>query len=110
MNSKQLVIAALAVLTILATACAPQAAPTVAPTIQAPAATQAPATQGAAAPSGPAMVNLAKNDKLGSFLADDKGMTLYLFTNDTPNTPTCYSKCATFWPPLLTSGNAVAGT
>ena len=56
------------------------------------------------------MVNTGKNDKFGSFLVDDKGMSLYLFTNDTPNTPTCYSKCATFWPPLLTSGNAVPGT
>jgi predicted lipoprotein with Yx(FWY)xxD motif len=70
-------------------------------------ATQAPA---AAAPSGPAMVNVGKDAKLGSILVDGKGMTLYLFTNDTPNTSSCYDKCATFWPPLLTSGNAVGGT
>ena len=52
---------------------------------------------------------LGKNDTLGSFLVDDKGMTLYLFTKDTPNTSNCYDKCATAWPPLLTSGPAVAG-
>ena len=31
-----------------------------------------------------AMVDLGKNDAFGSFLVDDKGMTLYLFTKDTP--------------------------
>jgi predicted lipoprotein with Yx(FWY)xxD motif len=105
MRTKHLILAVLAALTLLASACGTQATP-VAPT-QAPASTQPPA---AAAPSGPAMVNTGKDDKFGSFLVDDKGMSLYLFTNDTPNTPTCYSKCATFWPPLLTSGNAVPGT
>jgi predicted lipoprotein with Yx(FWY)xxD motif len=42
-------------------------------------------------------------------LVDDKGMTLYLFTKDTANTSNCYEKCATAWPPLLTTGNPVAG-
>jgi len=112
MRSKYLIFTLLAVLTIIASACGPQATPTQAPPpaaapTQAPAATKAPA---AAAPTGPAMVNLAKNDKFGSILVDDKGMSLYLFTNDTPNTSTCYDKCATFWPPLLTAGNAVTGT
>ena len=49
-------------------------------------------------------VNLGKNDTLGSFLVDDKGMTLYLFTKDTPNTTVCYDKCATAWPPLAHHG------
>ena len=67
-------------------------------------------SQPAAAPaqSGGAAVNVA-NGQLGSFLVDDKGMTLYLFTKDSPGTSTCYDKCATAWPPLLTSGNATAG-
>jgi predicted lipoprotein with Yx(FWY)xxD motif len=111
MKSKYSAVILFAVLTILVSACGTQATPTQAAPTQAPA-VQAPATQASApaAPSGPAMVNLGKNDKLGSFLTDDKGMTLYLFTNDTPNTSSCYDKCATFWPPLLTSGNAVGGT
>ena len=71
------------------------------------AATAAPTSASAAA--GAAMVNLGKADKLGSFLVDDKGMTLYLFTKDTPNTSVCYDKCAAAWPPLLTSGAPVAG-
>ena len=62
----------------------------------------------AAASSG-STVMLGKNDKFGSFLVDDKNMSLYLFTKDTPNTSNCYDKCATAWPPLLTTGAAVAG-
>jgi predicted lipoprotein with Yx(FWY)xxD motif len=68
------------------------------------AATEAPATSGQAT-----TISLGKNDQLGSFLVDDKGMTLYLFTKDTPNTSNCYEKCATAWPPLLTTGEPVAG-
>jgi predicted lipoprotein with Yx(FWY)xxD motif len=71
---------------------------------EAPAATQAPASSAAAT-----TVSLGKNDKLGSFLVGDKGMTLYLFTKDTPNTSNCYDKCATAWPPLLTTGEPAAG-
>jgi predicted lipoprotein with Yx(FWY)xxD motif len=56
------------------------------------------------------MVDVSKNDALGSYLVDDKGMSLYLYTKDSPGTSNCYDKCATAWPPLLTSGSAVAGT
>jgi predicted lipoprotein with Yx(FWY)xxD motif len=96
-------------LTLLLSACSPQAtpAPTNAPPpTQAPAATEPPA---AVPVTGNAVVDLGQNDSLGSFLVDDKGMTLYLFTKDTPNTSVCYDKCATAWPPLLTTGDPVAG-
>ena len=66
-------------------------------------------SNGAANPSGPAAVNVGQNAALGSFLVDSKGMTLYLFTKDTPNTSNCYGSCATYWPPLLTKGAALAG-
>lgn len=62
-----------------------------------------------------ATVMVTENDTLGKILTDDKGMTLYLFTNDTQGTgdtagtSNCYDKCAVNWPPLLTSGDAVAG-
>ena len=56
-------------------------------------------------PAGPTIM-VAKNDTLGSFLVDEKNMTLYLFTKDTPNTSNCYDKCATAWPPLLTTGQS----
>ena len=105
MKSTRLVLSALVGLMLLVAACAPQATPTVVP-----AATEAPATEPAAVPvTGGTVVNLGQNDTLGSFLIDDKGMTLYLFTKDTPNTTVCYDKCATAWPPLLTTGKPVAG-
>ena len=120
-------LAILFALTILASACAPQIAATAIPATSAPAAatamppTSAPAsaatsvpvtgaTSAAAAPTGPAHVALGTNAQLGSFLVDDKGMTLYMFTTDKPNTSNCYGKCASFWPPLLTSGAPVGGS
>src|SRR5215208_7791357 len=109
MKVTYVMLSALAGLAVLVSAYSPQAtaAPTnVAPPTQAPAATEPPA---AVPVTGNAVVNLGQDDKLGSFLVDDKGMTLYLFTKDTPNTSVCYDKCATAWPPLLTTGDPVAG-
>ncbi len=102
-------------LSLVLSACAPSSAyagSASKPAYGAPAATQASSagsSSAAAMPSGPAHVALAKNDQFGSFLVDDKGMTLYLFTTDKPNTSNCYGKCAQFWPPLLTSGAPVGG-
>jgi predicted lipoprotein with Yx(FWY)xxD motif len=105
MKIPNLILSVLIGLVLLATACSPQA------TTAAPAPTEAPATEPPAVVpvTGEAVVNLGQNDTLGSFLVDDKGMTLYLFTKDTPNTTVCYDKCAVAWPPLLTSGDPVAG-
>jgi predicted lipoprotein with Yx(FWY)xxD motif len=60
--------------------------------------------------AGPAVINMSENATFGPILVDSKGMTLYLFTNDTPNTTTCYNSCATAWPPLLINGTPTAGT
>jgi predicted lipoprotein with Yx(FWY)xxD motif len=106
MQTTRLIAGVMVGLVMLVTACSPQATPIVAPP------TEIPPTQPPAATSAPVAgtsVMLGKNDALGSFLVDDKGMTLYLFTKDTPNTSNCYDKCATAWPPLLTTGNPVAG-
>ena len=111
MKRMHLIGTVLAALTLLISACSPQATPAAAPP---PANTAVPATaMPAVIPNtggGPANVMVGKDDKLGSFLVDDKGMTLYLYTKDTPNTSNCYDKCATAWPPLLTTGNPVAGS
>jgi len=101
MKTTYLVLSVLAGLALLVAACSPQVAAT-----PAPASTEPPAVVPV---TGEAAVNLGENDTLGSFLVDDKGMTLYLFTKDTANTSVCYDKCATAWPPLLTAGNAAAG-
>jgi predicted lipoprotein with Yx(FWY)xxD motif len=61
-------------------------------------------------PTSPAIVNAGQNTTLGSFLVDSNGMTLYIYTRDTPGKSNCYGGCATNWPPLLTNGSPTAGT
>lgn len=46
----------------------------------------------------------------GRILVDARGHTLYLFEKDKTSKSTCFGKCATFWPPLLTTGHARAGS
>ncbi|WP_119068128.1 hypothetical protein [Aggregatilinea lenta] len=65
----------------------------------------------------PATVGMGGNDELGSFLVGPDGMTLYLFTNDTPGVSNCYDNCAVNWPPLLvpegqepTAAEGITGT
>jgi predicted lipoprotein with Yx(FWY)xxD motif len=99
-------VSALVGLALLVTACAPRVAPTTAPVATEPPSTEPPAVVPV---TGAAVLDLGQNDELGSFLVDEKGMTLYLFTKDTPNTTVCYDKCAIAWPPLLTNGDPVAG-
>jgi predicted lipoprotein with Yx(FWY)xxD motif len=64
-------------------------------------------------PSAPAAatatVSVAVNAKLGQILVDGNGRTLYLFEADKGSSSTCYGACATYWPPLLTSGAPMAG-
>ena len=55
-------------------------------------------------------IAVATNAKLGSFLVDESGMTVYLFVADTGTASTCYSTCAIVWPPVLTTGAPQAGT
>lgn len=59
--------------------------------------------------SGPATIAVATNGKLGKILVNGSGQTLYLFEKDTSTASTCYASCATYWPPVLTSGAPVAG-
>jgi len=46
---------------------------------------------------------------LGSTLVASNGKTLYLFAHDTSTKSTCSGMCATYWPPLLTTGKPTAG-
>lgn len=41
---------------------------------------------------------------LGTFLVDENGLTLYLYTKDTPGVSNCSDACLTAWPPVLTNG------
>jgi predicted lipoprotein with Yx(FWY)xxD motif len=51
----------------------------------------------------------AGSSAFGKILVDSRGHTLYLFEHDKTSKSTCSGKCATFWPPLLTTGKAKAG-
>jgi predicted lipoprotein with Yx(FWY)xxD motif len=58
-----------------------------------------------AARLGSTVVSTAKTS-LGRILVDSRGRTLYLFEKDRKGKSACAGKCATFWPPLITSGKA----
>lgn len=49
-------------------------------------------------------IKTASSAELGTFLVDEDGMTLYLFTKDSPGVTTCFDACLQAWPPLLTNG------
>jgi predicted lipoprotein with Yx(FWY)xxD motif len=46
---------------------------------------------------------------LGSTLVAANGNTLYMFAHDTSTKSTCSGMCATYWPPLVTTGKPKAG-
>ena len=46
---------------------------------------------------------------LGKTLVAANGKTLYMFAHDTSTKSTCSGSCATYWPPLYTTGKPTAG-
>ncbi len=56
------------------------------------------------------MLNVATDAKLGKILVDGRGMTLYMFTKDAPNTSNCAGDCLVKWPPFLSTGSVKAGS
>ena len=73
-------------------------------------AASSPGSSPASTPAGAATVAVGATGKLGQILVDGSGRTLYLFEADKGTSSTCYSACATYWPPLLTNGAPVAGS
>jgi predicted lipoprotein with Yx(FWY)xxD motif len=66
---------------------------------------------GAAAATGAGAATIkTRSSSLGRILVNGHGRTLYLFKKDRNGRSACYAQCATFWPPLLTSGKPHAGT
>lgn len=41
---------------------------------------------------------------MGTFLTDSSGKSLYMFASDSTTKSNCNGPCATFWPPLTTTG------
>jgi len=54
-----------------------------------------------AAFASPSAVAISSDPANGNILSDDRGMTLYRYTQDQPNTSTCYASCAGAWPPVV---------
>jgi predicted lipoprotein with Yx(FWY)xxD motif len=50
-----------------------------------------------------------RRTSLGKVLVDASGRTLYLYTPDRQNKSVCYGQCASYWPPLVTTGKPRAG-
>lgn len=48
-------------------------------------------------------VKLADNARVGLYLVNATGYTLYLNSQDTPQTSSCYGQCAYYWHPFYTS-------
>jgi predicted lipoprotein with Yx(FWY)xxD motif len=51
-----------------------------------------------------------RHGKLGTFLVDGQGRTLYLFQKDKTSKSTCLDACADAWPPALAAGTPTAGS
>jgi predicted lipoprotein with Yx(FWY)xxD motif len=54
-------------------------------------------------------VKIAKNETLGRYLTDAKGMTLYVFKKDSPGKSSCAGDCVTRWPLYFREDVGVAG-
>ncbi|HUZ86595.1 MAG TPA: hypothetical protein VNF26_06540 [Candidatus Baltobacterales bacterium] len=87
----------LVALAVIATACGGST-----PTASNPSPSPSPAATGT-------IIAVAANTTHGQILVDGKGMTVYLFVADTGTSSTCYTSCATIWPPVLTDGAPQAG-
>jgi predicted lipoprotein with Yx(FWY)xxD motif len=55
-------------------------------------------TFGGAARAAHHELKVAKNDKIGSYLTDTKGMALYVFKKDAPGKSACAGDCVVKWP------------
>ncbi len=51
----------------------------------------------------------AAGSEFGQMLFDRTGQAIYLFDVETYSKPGCYDACAAAWPPVLTTGDPVAG-
>lgn len=50
-----------------------------------------------------------RKTSLGTILVNAQGRTLYMFMKDKRDKSACSGQCATYWPPLITSGKPHAG-
>lgn len=71
--------------------------------------TDEPAPSPTKEPTEPGTRIIASGSEFGPMLFDATGQAIYLFDVETTSKPTCYDVCADAWPPVLTTGDPVAG-
>lgn len=64
---------------------------------------------GATALAGPEKLVTQHSTSHGTYLSDDDGHAVYLFTADSNGKSACEGACAKAWPPMMTSGAPLAG-
>lgn len=98
---------------LLVSACGTQSTPAVSvpstPVASLPPSPTAVPTQSAAATPAPPLTLSLASSRFGKILTDGSGRTLYLFDADRTPTSTCYTACASAWPPLLMSQQPTVG-
>lgn len=105
----------------LLTACAeqpdaPRAEVSSSATDAAPTDSERPAAEPSAPPSAPRSPPVDEGSRIvaaasdfGTILFDDTGQAIYMFDVEATSRPRCYAACAEAWPPVLTTGEPVAG-
>ncbi|MFZ1911145.1 MAG: hypothetical protein WAU30_02165 [Propionicimonas sp.] len=96
-----------ALLVALLSSCS--ATPATTPASQPPPSTMAPASPMASTADQATLTLMMADTSLGPVLVDGKGMTLYLYTKDSPNKSVCEGQCLAAWPALLGKPMAGAG-
>lgn len=66
-------------------------------------------TPAAHSSSGEVTIKTASTS-IGTVLVNSKGRTLYWFVKDTPTKSNCSGTCASYWPPVIGTPTAAAGT
>ena len=82
---------------------------TVGTTEEAPSPTDDPAPSLTAGPSDQGTRIVASGSEFGQMLFDSTGQAIYLFDIETTSESRCYDECAEAWPPVLTTGDPMAG-
>jgi predicted lipoprotein with Yx(FWY)xxD motif len=60
-------------------------------------------------PIGDVSLEIDDRGDVGQIIVDGSGRTVYVFTADGPNDPTCYDVCADTWLPILAKGDPAGG-
>ncbi len=50
-----------------------------------------------------------KSSSYGTYISDDDGHAVYMFTADSKDMSACHDACAQAWPPMMSSGAPIAG-